>query len=205
MLEDLMSRCTDTISVGAFDSTARRRVHAVLYLCLSRQRRFEQTTSSLLAALARQSLEQLPSRRKACNIVVAHLMSKDSRSVQSLEALLAQSIEGSRCAYIVVDGLDEVSSDPDDRMALLNSLRAIQGRFREYGQVRICVLSRERPPSNTALGHPWIVEIESAEEDVVAYVDKRIERSSALSGWTYDEHLLRTDILDKIARRPKVL
>lgn len=125
--------------------------------------------------------------------------------MSALQNLLELCNNSFTCTYIVVDGLDEFSADPDERAMLVESLRSVQGKGRWYGQVRLCILTREAPSARTRFRHAWIVELRADQKDITDYIDRRIEHSSALSEWTQADGTLKTDIVTHVVRDSKLL
>ena len=162
----------------------------VLYLYSSRDREFGQSPSSYLSCLARQLVESVPrgQRRLFLSTIEAHNRGRDCHSIQALLTLFVKMARHFARIYVVLDALDEFSTDPDDRYELLRTLAALQSDD-QLPLVLICVTSRETDHGIAPLKLTSAIQIRVPDEELGRYISARITQSSRLSQLCQRSHL----------------
>ena len=88
-----------------------------------------------------------------------------------------QGIRSFDTTYIVVDGLDEFSSDHDRRIELAELLVGLRARVSSKS-LRICVTSREMEDILQALSTAERVPVRASAAEIISYLETKISKSA---------------------------
>ncbi len=147
--------------------TQREASSGVIYIYCDYKAQLQQTPSDLIASLLKQSLHQqqlMPADvRKACQ---DHINAGTRPKRHEMLRMLQESMETFSRNYVIIDALDELSSQDQVRHILLKELRGLQATH-GYN-----LLTTSRHITNLSLDfqEPLCLEIRASPEDVQRYV-----------------------------------
>lgn len=96
---------------------------------------------------------------------------------------------------IIVDALDECSEENDERRTLISELLKLTP------VVRLLVTSRDIPQIRRQLQNAIHVKVKAREDDILSYIDTRIQRSEQLSIHVNKDRSLRDLIRRNVASK----
>ena len=139
----------------------------VIYTYCDYRMQQEQTLSGLIASLLKQTLQQqqvIPTDLKeACQ---GHIRAGTRPKVQEMLNMLQTAMESFSRTYVIVDALDELSSQDQVRQNLLEELRGLQ----DVHEYNLLITSRHIPNLTLEFPEPLCLEIRASPEDVRRYV-----------------------------------
>lgn len=139
----------------------------VIYLYCDYRAQLEQTLPSLIASLLKQSLQQQPvisaDVKKACQ---DHMRAGTRPESRELLKMLQSSMKSFSRNYVIVDALDELSSDGQVREKLLEEFRHLQAA-QGYN---LLTTSRHIPNLTLEFQDPLSLEIRASSQDIQRYV-----------------------------------
>ena len=139
----------------------------VIYIYCDYRAQREQTSSSLIASLLKQSLEQQPAIPTEVKMVCQRHMKGGSRPQQhEVLKMLQTAMEFFPRNYVIVDALDELSSQDRVRHTLLEELRSLQV-VRGYN---LLTTSRHIAGLTQYFEDPLCLEIRASSGDIQRYV-----------------------------------
>jgi hypothetical protein len=150
----------------------------------------EQTTISLLAAILKQLVRSQPTIIEPISgLYKTHKTQGTRPSLEEIYSTLQALMKTFTHVYIVVDALDECSSQDGTRSQLLSKLRSLQQEF----DVRLMITSR---PGSETIEFPYmsLLEVRASEADVKRFLDGQlyllpncIQRDPELQGLVNDK------------------
>lgn len=156
-----------SLAIDHLSETFRTRRSCVIYIYCDYRMQQQQTLSSLIASLLKQSLQQqqvvTADVTEACQ---GHIRAGTRPKVQEMLEMLQTAMASFSRIYVIVDALDELSSQDQGRQNLLEELRSLQ-------VAQGCnLLITSRHITNLALEfrEPLCLEIRASPEDVRKYV-----------------------------------
>lgn len=127
-------------------------------------------------------------------------------STPDRKILLGQVLDRYETTFLVLDALDEFSTDYRDRHHLACTLRNILQDC-SARQVRLCITSREADGIWQALCAGTVpaafLDVRSSQSDIRALVEKAYDEAShdRAIGWTYGNEALRRLVIDKVVEK----
>lgn len=155
----------------------------------------KQTVTNLLSSLIRQLLIQKPYSvmREAAALYESHHSAGTPPSVVEYINVLEAAVSRLTTLYIVIDALDECSEEHGGRKTLISELSRLK--------LRLLVTSRDLPSIRRQLQNAIHLVIYAREDDIVNYIDTRIDSSEQLSAHITKDRQLRDVIRTTVASR----
>ncbi|KAK0629465.1 hypothetical protein B0T17DRAFT_615233 [Bombardia bombarda] len=146
----------------------------VAFFYFDHQEQSEQTPSAVWSCILRQLLEHLPRIPESVSSIYQNRRSGESLSLFETERLLTELIKPLKCAYLVIDALDECS--PEHRGGFLQVL----GHLSEHRNFRLLATSRPHIQDiiNSLQRHPQLA-ITAHEEDIRLYLHQELNQKNA--------------------------
>jgi hypothetical protein len=158
------------IAVDHLQKTVQTADVGVAYIYCNYKRQADQTTSSLLAAMLKQLLQDRPSIAKLLSSLYDDKAQKTRPSVEETLSVLQSVLANYSRMYIVIDALDECVHD--DRRELLSKLRNLQSKT----GLRLMATSRFIPDIIEEFNGLPELEVRADDADVKRYVVGQIKR-----------------------------
>ncbi|KAL8655796.1 MAG: hypothetical protein Q9226_002907 [Calogaya cf. arnoldii] len=168
---------------------------AVVYC--ERKRQDVSSPVNLLASIWRQLVDNKPLAEEVLHLY-DHTASRAPAKFQEVHSILVKEIERFRDIYIVIDALDELSSDCAS--AILKAVSTMTPATSR--QVRILALSRFGP---SVLSVASVMQITANGHDIKKFVENRFQQgistSPSLSNRARDDRELRETLMDQICKK----
>lgn len=143
------------------------RTLGIIYIYCDYRAQLEQTLSSLISSLLKQSLQQQsvipPDVKKACQ---DHMNAGTRLNRHEMLEMLRMTMESFPRTFVIVDALDELSSQGQVRQNLLEALRNLQADH-EYN---LLTTSRHIKGLTLTFQEPLCLEIRARSDDIRRYV-----------------------------------
>ena len=168
---------------------------AVVYVYCNYKDVEKQTVTNLLSCLIRQLLVQKPhsAMREVAALYESHHSAGTSPSVVEYIKVLEAAVSRLAILYIVIDALDECSDEYGGRKALISELSRLK--------LRLLVTSRDLPSIRRQLQNAIHLDVCAREDDILNYIDTRIDNSQQLSAHVTKDKQLRDIIRTSVASR----
>ena len=155
----------------------------------------KQTVTNLLSCLIRQLLIQKPDSvmREAAALYESHHSAGTSPSVVEYIMVLEAAVSRLATLYIVIDALDECSDEHGGRKTLISELSRLK--------LRLLVTSRDLPSIRRQLQNVLHINVCARKDDILNYIDTRIDNSEQLSARVAKDRQLRDLIRRSVASR----
>ena len=156
-----------SLAIDHLSETFRTGSSCVIYVYCDYRMQQEQTLSSLIASLLKQSLQQQQEITADVKEAYQGRVRAGTRpKVQEMLKLLQKAMASFSRTYVVVDALDELSSQDQVRQSLLEELRSLQVT---HG-CNLLITSRHITNLTLEFREPLCLEIRASPEDVRKYV-----------------------------------
>lgn len=171
--------------------------HAVAYIFCNYKDRENQTVPNLLSCLVHQLLLQKPHAliHGVAAMRESHKPTGTSPSLAEYVKVLEMAASRFASISIIVDALDECSEENDERRTLISELLKLTP------VVRLLVTSRDIPQIRRQLQNAIHVKVKARQDDILRYIDTRIERSEQLSIHVNKDRSLRDLIRRSVASK----
>ena len=155
----------------------------------------KQTVTSLLSCLIRQLLIQKPHSvlREAAALYESHHSAGTPPSVVDYIKVLEAAASRLATLYTVIDALDECSDEHGGRKTLISELSRLK--------LRLLVTSRDLPSIRRQLQTAIHLDVCAREDDILNYINTRIDNSEQLSAHVTKDRQLRDVIRTTVASR----
>ena len=168
---------------------------AVVYVYCNYKDVEKQTVANLLSCLIRQLLIHKPHSvmREAAALYESHHSAGTPPSVVEYIKVLEAAVTRLAVLYIVIDALDECSDEHGGRKTLISELSRLK--------LRLLVTSRDLPSIRRQLQNAIHLDVYAREDDILNYIDTRIDNSEQLSAHVTKDIELRGLIRTSVANK----
>ena len=176
---------------------------ALIYFFASAERYAEQSLHGYFALLARELIDRASyaNETESLERLRAHLQKLENRSYARLRSLVHGVAECFKRVYIIFDGFDEFSPDPNAKALMAGALGLINHISEDsyiHGVFRTCIFSRESTAPYETFRPTWTMNCSGSPIELEQYITKRISSSYALKKWTSENVRLHDEIVAEV-------
>lgn len=133
----------------------------------------------------------------AVELFERHSPRKTRPSLQEYTTLLQDISRTFSRVFIVLDALDEAPEDNDSRRRLISQLKTLGH------ETSLLIFSRPLPNLESSLGDARTANIESQDEDIIAYIEERLSQCASITNHFAKDTNLRQKIINAVVPKSR--